>query len=185
METIRPYQAKDYDNVRKICLLNAGNPETEKQQKFILTTYCDYYIEYEPENCFVAVNEADEAIGSIFCAENYAKYRARFNKTYLPKEIKLGGFKWISALGSYRLHARYAAQYPAHLHIDILDAYQRKGLGSKLVSSLSEHLKAKGIGGLMLTVGASNTKGINFYKKYGFKEIAKGIGDVAMGIKLK
>ena len=97
----------------------------------------------------------------------------------------LGYFKWKASLASYRLHAKYAAEYPAHLHIDLLDDYQRKGLGSKLVGALSEHLKAKGIAGLMLTVGGSNELGINFYKKYGFTELEKGLGDVAMGIKLK
>ncbi|MEI6579719.1 MAG: GNAT family N-acetyltransferase [Eubacteriales bacterium] len=184
METIRPYQPKDRDNIRKICLINAGNPKTKRDQDFILDTYCDYYIECEPENCFVAANEKDEAIGYIYCAENYAKYQARFNEKYLPKVKELGYFKWKASLGSYRLHAKYAAQYPAHLHIDLLDEYQRKGLGSKLVNVLSEHLKAKGIAGLMLTVGRTNELGINFYKKYGFSELEKGLGDVAMGIKL-
>lgn len=185
METIRPYQQKDRDNIRKICLINAGDPKTKRQLDFILDTYCDYYIECEPENCFVAANEKDEAIGYIYCAENYAKYQARFNEIYLPKVKELGYFKWKASLASYRLHAKYAAQYPAHLHIDILDDYQRKGLGSKLVNALSEHLKVKGIGGLMLTVGRTNELGINFYKKYGFSELEKGVGDVAMGIRLK
>ena len=66
MEKIRPYQEKDFDRVRKICLENAGDTRTEEQKIFILSTYCDYYIEQEPENCFVAVNENDEAVGYIF-----------------------------------------------------------------------------------------------------------------------
>jgi len=184
METIRPYQPKDRDSVRNCCLLNAGNPQTEKQQKFILTTYCDYYIDCEPENCFVAVNEEDEAVGYIICAENFAKFEKRVKAEYLPRAMKLGLFKWIASKGSFGQQKKHAAQYPAHLHIDILDAYQRKGLGSKLVDALAAHLKAKGVAGLMLTVGKSNEKGINFYKKYGFEEIETGLGGVAMGIKL-
>ncbi len=185
METIRSFQPKDRDNVRNICLVNADNPKTQRQQNFILYTYCDYYLEVEPENCFVAVNEKDEAIGYTYCAENYAKYQERFNEIFLPKLKTLGHFKWKSSLASYRLHAKYAEEYPAHLHIDILDDYQRKGLGSKLMDTLIEHLKAKKIPGLMLTVGGTNTQGINFYKKYGFEVLEKGTGDVAMGIKLK
>ena len=184
METIRKFQQKDRDSVRNLCLVNADNPKSERQQNFILNTYCDYYIEREPENCFVAVNEKDEVVGYIYCAENYAKYQERFNEFFLPKVKALGYFKWKASLSSYRLHAKYAAEYPAHLHIDILDDYQRKGLGSKLVGALSEHLKAKGIPGLMLTVGGTNSKGINFYKKYGFEVLEKGFGDVAMGLTL-
>lgn len=184
METIRNFQPKDRDSVRNICLVNADNPKSKRQQDFILNTYCDYYIEVEPENCFVAVNEKDEVVGYIYCAENYAKYQERFNEIFLPKVKELGYFKWKSSLASYRLHAKHAPQYPAHLHIDILDSYQRKGLGSKLVDTLKAHLAAKEIPGLMLTVGGSNELGINFYKKYGFAELEKGFGDVAMGIKL-
>ena len=184
METIRSFQPKDRDNVRNICLANADNPKSKRQQNFILYTYCDYYIECEPENCFVAVNENDEVAGYIYCAENYAEYQKRFNEIFLPKVKALGYFKWKASLSSYRLHAKYAAEYPAHLHIDILESYQRKGLGSKLVDTLKAHLAAKRIGGLMLTVGGSNELGINFYKKYGFTELENGFGDVAMGIKL-
>lgn len=184
METIRPYQPKDRDNVRNCCLLNAGNPQTEKQQKFILTTYCDYYIECEPENCFVAVNENDEAVGYITCAENFTRFEQRVKKEYLPRARKLGLDKWIGLRLSYGPQKKYAGQYPAHLHIDILDAYQRKGLGSKLVDALTAHLKGNGVPGLMLTVGRRNEKGINFYEKYGFHVIKDSSGGVAMGIKL-
>ena len=184
METIRSYQPKDRDSVRNICLVNADNPEAERQQNFILLTYCDYYIECEPENCFVAVNEMDEAIGYIYCAENYAKFQERFNKIFLPRIKEIGPLNWKSSLSSYLLHAKYAAEYPAHLHIDILDSYQRKGIGSRLVDTLIAHLRAKGVDGLMLTAGGDNIQGINFYKKYGFEVLEKGLGDVPMGIKL-
>lgn len=184
METIRPYRPEDRDRIRHICLVNAGNPRTKKQQRFILATYCDYYLEYEPDNCFVAADDADEAIGYIYCAENHVLFAKRFEEVFLPRAADLGEAKQKAARDSYAAHRRFAAEFPAHMHIDILADYQRKGLGSRLVDTLAENLRAKGIPGLMLTVGAGNIKGINFYKKYGFEELERKAGDVAMGLRL-
>lgn len=184
MEKIRPYAAKDFDRVRHICLKNADDPQEERQKSFILSTYCDYYIEQEPQNCFVAVNEADEAVGYIFCAENFEVYKARFNEIYIPRLKSLGHFKWESALESYELHDKYKSEYPAHLHLDIDAAYQRRGLGGRLSDSLIDHLRAKGIKGLMFTVGADNKVGLSFYNKYGFVAMEEKSGDLAMGIKI-
>lgn len=183
MVTIRAYQPKDRDAVRTCCLLNAGNPQKEKQKEFILTTYCDYYIECEPENCFVAANDDDEAVGYILCAEDFARFKARFLRDYLPRARKLGFIKAKASVGSFGLQGKYAEDYPAHLHIDILDDYQRQGIGSRLVDALKDNLAAKQVKGLMLTVGRKNEKGINFYKKYGFSVIETAVGAVAMGIK--
>ena len=82
-------------------------------------------------------------------------------------------------------HALWMKNYPAHLHIDIDSNYQRLGIGTRLMDALINHLKAKGVKpGLMLVVGATNEQGRNFYKKYGFKELAITKMGVAMGIDL-
>ncbi len=185
METIRPYEKKDCAGVRDICLRNAGNPHTEKQKAFILSTYCDYYIEKEPGNCFVAANDAGEAIGYIFCAEDYRRFAKTYFAEYPARNRKHGLAKYFASRFAYGPQKKYSADYPAHLHIDLLADYRRKGLGSRLVDTLAEHLRKKGVPGLMLTVGKGNQKGISFYKKYGFIELERSVGAVAMGIKIK
>ena len=185
METIRPFEKRDFETVRDICLLNAGDPRTDKQKAFILSTYCDYYIEKEPYNCFVAVNEKDDAVGYIFCAENYRRFAKTYFSEYPLRAGKYGPAKYFASRFAYGPQKKYSPEYPAHLHIDLLPDYQRKGLGSRLVDTLAEHLSEKGVPGLMLTVGKSNHKGISFYKKYGFIELGSSVGAVAMGIKIK
>ena len=75
---IRPYEAKDKENVQFICLNSDGPDEfSEIGRHFLLTTYCDYYTEQEPENCFVATDENDNAVGYILCAENFDKFKKR------------------------------------------------------------------------------------------------------------
>ena len=70
---IRPYEEKDRENVRHVCIVTAGCADkSEDEKQFILTLYCDYYIEKEPDNCFVIADDEDNAVGYILCAENFS-----------------------------------------------------------------------------------------------------------------
>ncbi|MCL2513630.1 MAG: GNAT family N-acetyltransferase [Oscillospiraceae bacterium] len=187
MAAIRNYQPKDRENVRMVCmhtgpgkaLLNDG-PE----RKLLLAAYCDYYIEREPQNCFVAADDNDEAVGYILCAEDYKSYRKVFLRDYAPKVKSTGLVQKVEFYGAAILPVFFAEKYPAHLHIDILEDYQRMGLGSRLMDALTAHLRGKGVPGVMLGVGAENKKGRNFYKKYGFKKLLRIPFSVVMGLEL-
>jgi GNAT superfamily N-acetyltransferase len=69
-------------------------------------------------------------------------------------------------------------EYPAHLHIDVLEGYQRQGIGTKLVKALESHLKDMKVIGICLGTSERNYKSIPFYKKNGFEllKITKGLG---------
>ena len=172
MDKIRPYDQKDKERVRQICVKNADclyAPEETKQ--YILLMYCDYYIEQEPENCFVAVDANDNAIGYIICAENYEKYAETFKKIYLPQVDAISVKRFVEARLDLLSHSMFKGIYPAHFHIDIDADHQREGLGTLLVSALRMHLKRKDLNGMMLVCGADNQQAINFYKKNGFKTL--------------
>ena len=171
MVKVRKYEAKDFDDVRFVCLNSTGEDFGPIVGEFILHTFCDYYIEHEPENCFV-VDDDGRAVGYIFCAEDYDSYKEIFDKDYLPLNEHLGEERYKWAQDSTILQNKYKAEYPAHMHIDLLPEYQRMGLGHKLTDALCEHLKKKGIKGINLTMSAANKKGGGFYRKYGFTLIA-------------
>lgn len=182
---IRPYEEKDKEDVRYICLNSDGPCEDdEKENFFILNTFCDYFIEKESENCFVAVDENDKAIGYVICAENYDRYYKCFTEEYLPRFDKSAVKDIEGALHSADPQGEYKNEYPAHLHIDVLPEYHRMGIGHKMVDALCKHLKSKNIKGVMLTTGADNVKGRGFYKKYGFTELKIYDDAVAYGLKL-
>ena len=66
MITVRKYEEKDKENLRKICLETSSIPvETHEQRAFLYLMYNDYYSEVEPHNIFVAANDNDEAVGYI------------------------------------------------------------------------------------------------------------------------
>lgn len=183
--TVRPYEEKDKEDVRFVCLNSEGPCGlSEGGQHFILTTYCDYFIEKEGRNCFVAADENDRAIGYVICAENYDEYLACFLSEYIPRFKKTESARRREAMESSELQGKYKADYPAHLHIDVLPEYQRMGLGHKMVDALCEHLKTKGVRGVMLTVWEKNNTGRSFYQKYGFTLLEIKDGNAAYGIKL-
>ncbi len=183
---IRPYEARDKEDVR-FALFNSDGPckSTKRGINFSLAVYCDYYIEKEPENCFVAADDNDKAIGYIICAEDFDVFKKRFVAEYYPK-IKSWEFRRRkSALRSIIPHEKYKEDYPAHLHIDILPEYQRMGLGHKMTDVLLERLKNKGVKGVMLTTWIKNEKGRGFYDKYGFTLLEEMKNCAVYGIKLQ
>lgn len=184
--TIRPYEEKDKENVRFVCLNSEGPCKLSKRgRNFALAVYCDYYIENEPENCFVAVDENDKAIGYVICAEDFDKFKKHFVEEYYPRIQRWEFKRRKSALRSIIPHEKYKEEYPAHLHIDVLPEYQRIGLGHKMTESLLEHLKKKGIKGVMLTTWIRNEKGRGFYDKYGFALLSEMRNCAVYGLKLK
>jgi len=184
MPTIRPYQPKDKENVRMVCIKTGPVAKLTEGPKYDLEliTFCDYYIECEPQNCYVIADGDDEAVGYILCAEEFRAYREKFLKDYAPR-VK-GFFNRVKCQGSARMPKLFVKNYPSHMHINILEPYQRMGFGSKLVDALAANFRGKGVPGMMLGVGAGNMKGRSFYTKYGFKKLLRVPGAVIMGLDL-
>ncbi|ACZ30810.1 GCN5-related N-acetyltransferase [Xylanimonas cellulosilytica DSM 15894] len=63
------------------------------------------------------------------------------------------------------------ADYPAHLHIDLLPQAQGQGWGRRLIGTLCEALAARGVPGVHLSYAASNTNARAFYDRLGFVEL--------------
>lgn len=183
MLSIRKYEPTDKENVRFACLNSEGGGMSDELCEFILHVFCDYYTEKEPENCFV-LDDGGKAVGYIICAENFKKFKPVFDAEYFPQIVHLGKERIGWAQEAYELQEKYQDEYPAHLHIDLLPQYQRMGWGGKLINTLFDHLREKGIKGVMLTAGTGNTVGGNFYKKYGFEQLEILGTDVAFGMKL-
>lgn len=60
------------------------------------------------------------------------------------------------------------ARHPAHLHIDLLDEAQGRGLGRRLIERACAQLAERGVPGVHLGVVAGNDRAIGFYERLGF-----------------
>jgi ribosomal protein S18 acetylase RimI-like enzyme len=61
--------------------------------------------------------------------------------------------------------------YPAHLHINLLPGYQRRGLGERLIRTFEDHMKRMGIPGIHLVTSTLNTKAVPFYDTLGYRVV--------------
>lgn len=184
MITVRKYRPSDQSAVEHICVATAtGIFSTALMRRPVLNIYCRYYLEREPGSCFVACGEDDTPIGYILCAESCDSWCGAFRADYIRK--MRNPFGRAAAEASLKIPKKYAENYPAHLHIDILPEYHRMGIGTRLFRALREQLIADGVPGVMLTAGADNETAISFYQSLGFQLLEKNRVDAVMGMRLE
>jgi ribosomal protein S18 acetylase RimI-like enzyme len=65
----------------------------------------------------------------------------------------------------------FVAEYPSHLHIDLLPSLQGAGWGRRLVEVFCAAVRDRGSRGVHLGVGEGNARAIGFYRHLGFMDI--------------
>ncbi len=63
--------------------------------------------------------------------------------------------------------ADVVADFPAHLHIDLLPRFQGRGYGRRMMTATFAALADRGARGVHLGVGAANQRAIGFYRHLG------------------
>jgi ribosomal protein S18 acetylase RimI-like enzyme len=190
--TIRKYRKTDEAAVQKITFRTGFQGEDLTGRGFFddarlfFLVFIYYYARYEPEHFFVAVDDnTDRAVGFICGTPDSALQETRFRKTVVP-QIALRTFLFTSwryprtfgrvlgylrRMGSVEDTEKAAAlwaDYPAHLHIDLLPEYQSMGIGTRLMRRLEKHMIGLNVRGLHLKTTNHNRKAVPFYKKMGF-----------------
>lgn len=183
---IRKYQEKDFEATKYICIHDMiGKKGWETVLEYVEIMFCRYYLEKEPENCFVAVDESDKPIGYIYGVKDYDIYQENFSE-YINAVAEIENRRFLAeALTEMYDHAIYKKDYPAHLHIDILPDYQSKGIGSKLIKTFCDNLKEQNVKGVMLIVGTDNDGARRFYERNGFTLLQDKPTGAAYGMKFE
>jgi GNAT superfamily N-acetyltransferase len=196
MVLIRNYQPFDRDEVIDICW-RTGYMGEEAKGKFddpylFGLLFCIYYIDYEPDNCFVAIDEESKVIiGYILSSFDSKKQEKRFRQVMSPKIFRRAFFYTIwRKPKTFRTFLYFRkienksppipneeellSFYPAHLHIDILPKWHRKGIGMRLIHTLESHFASSGVSGVHLGTTDYNVNAVPFYYKVGFSLIYEG-----------
>lgn len=135
----------------------------------------------EPELAFV-VDNGERAVGYIVgTADTQAfvmAYRDRWLPTLIdrypaltappttPSEVMIALMH-----DPERMIVAELADYPAHLHIDLLPAYQRSGYGRALMHTFLRALGDRGVPGVHLGMVTTNVAARAFYDRLGFHEV--------------
>lgn len=72
-------------------------------------------------------------------------------------------------------------RYPAHIHVDIVEPWQGKGWGPKLIAEMESQLVKEWVKGVHLGAAEDNARAGNFYKRIGFEEITEQVGREGIG----
>ncbi len=177
--TIRSYQEKDRPYVEQICIDTAGPgfAETPVRERAAAAAFCRYFITHSPETCFVAADESDVPVGYILCTTSFGNWCK-----HGPEQFMTGfpfGLLW--SIGSMLGALPYVRAFPAHLHINLLPPYQRRGLGRQLMCALEQELRQRNCSGVSLCVNKNNHGAMRFYESCGFHVLGRHPGSVAYG----
>lgn len=194
--TIRPARTDDpaeVDRLYDICLRTGASGEDATAlsalPRLLGDVYLGAYLRFEPDLAFVLVDgeaEGPEAVvGYVIGARDTAAFEATLEREWWPEVVERypagsapeGSFD----AGIVRtVHAdkttdpAVVAEFPAHLHVDLLPEGQGGGNGRRLLETLFDALRALDVPGVHLGVGAENTRAIGFYQHLGFRVLREG-----------
>lgn len=181
---IRQYLPRDIDDVSDVCLRTgekgADATGLYTSDELMPDIFARPYLMLEPELAFV-VDDGERVSGYILCAADTSRFVERYRAEWLP-ELSMK-YQHVDPPRTADEHIRHLGftpermlipelgAYPAHLHIDLLPPFQRRGLGRELIVTLVAALRRRGTPGLHLTMHPANTQARAFYDRMGFSEL--------------
>ena len=181
---IRPYHSTDLSSIYRICLLTGFNggdvtPFLEDPD-LVGHLFAAPYAIFEPSLCFILTIDY-QPCGYILGTRDSSRFNETCEKKWFPelrkryslphKEEDTIEANFLRYLHCKQIPSKWANDYPAHLHIDILPIAQKKGYGSKLIKIFLNQLNCLNVKGVHLVVSKKNKNAIGFYKKVGFHEL--------------
>ena len=183
--TVRLYRPEDRDAVYDICI-RTGNDGGDargvyRDHDLLPDMFAAPYTVLEPDLAFV-LDDGGRAVGYVVGTSDTARFARGFREIWLPqvaaKHPAPAGEpttleESMTALLYTPEHmlAPEAADYPAHLHIDLLPEYQGRGFGRVLLNTLFAALHKAGAERVHLVMSTTNTAARAFYDRMGFHEI--------------
>jgi ribosomal protein S18 acetylase RimI-like enzyme len=195
---IRPSRPADLDDLYEICLRTgaAGEDATGlmADPRLLGDLFVAPYAILEPEHAFVLDDGLGRARGYVVGALDTRAFEARCERDWWPAiRRRHPGPTGGKGLDDFFIDFLYrnpvaddavVAEFPSHLHIDLLPEFQGGGWGRRLMATLIDALRDAGSTGVHLGVGQSNERALAFYRRLGFRELdANGIA-VTLGLSL-
>jgi ribosomal protein S18 acetylase RimI-like enzyme len=184
--TIRPASAADRDALYEICLLTGDAGEDASglyvDPDLLGEVWVGPYLALEPDLAFVG-DDGGGAVGYVLGAADTAAFEQACEeswwparRTRYPDAPSSGELTPDEELHRWIHHppptpAELLAEYPGHLHIDLLPRAQGLGLGRRLIDTLLGALRQRGVVGVHLGVDAANHRAIGFYEHLGFTRL--------------
>lgn len=188
---IRPYRPEDRDALEDVCVRTAHNGLDSRpvyvDPGVLAATFAAPYVHLEPDLCFVLDDGRGRAVGYILGTADTPRFAEAFRTVWLP--LVAARYPEPAAPPSTpdettalllhhpeRMVRPELAAYPAHLHIDLLPAWQGRGHGRELMRVFLGALRDRGVPAVHLVMATANKQARAFYERMGFHVV-----DVALG----
>jgi ribosomal protein S18 acetylase RimI-like enzyme len=188
---IRPYRPTDREALYEVCL-GTGDSGADAtglydDPRLLGEVYVGPYLSFAPEFAWVYANETDTARGYVLGALDTASFHEMLDREWWPQlRARYGPAddhanprdrEVVEAIHDpERRPAELLADYPSHLHIDMLPDVRGGGRGGAMLATLLDALTAAGSPGVHLGVARDNPNAIGFYRHLGFAEAAEDLG---------
>ncbi|HEX2361060.1 MAG TPA: GNAT family N-acetyltransferase [Jiangellaceae bacterium] len=195
---IRPATEADESALYDVCLRTGAEGEdatgTCADPRLLGHVYVGPYLALQPDLAFVLDDgrPAGYALGALDTED----FDLRCEREWWPAlrerypDPPSGGPWTPDERAQYLIHhpprmcAAVLAEYPAHLHIDLLPRAQGAGNGRRLITRLLDEMRSMGAPGVHLVTGTSNRRAIGFYDHLGFHTMQTRDGAVVMAKRL-
>ncbi|WP_031082315.1 GNAT family N-acetyltransferase [Streptomyces sp. NRRL WC-3549] len=184
---VRPYRPDDREALADICVRTADNGQDSSRlypdPGLMPALFAAPYAHLEPESVFVLDDGAGRAVGYVLGTADTRRFVDGFRTVWIPLVAERfpepqgppGTLTEEMTALLYRPERMILPEldaYPAHLHIDLLPAWQRRGFGRELMDTFLGALRDKGVEAVHLSMLTANTAARAFYDRLGFHEIA-------------
>jgi GNAT superfamily N-acetyltransferase len=188
--TVRKYRPGDRDALRIICYETGLMGDPIEPHFGCLELFADYWMNYytdhEPESAFIAELDG-EIIGYLVGCKDTKRQEEMQAKVILPRirrklftfgyklDRRFFSFMWryTRSMLRHEFPEEPIDDYPAHLHMNLIEGCRSGGVGSKLMSAYFEYLRANGVKGIHLGTTTRNKLAVPFYKKWGFDLVSR------------
>lgn len=182
---IRSYRKEDRAAVYDICVRTGAAGQDASGQfsndDLIPDIYAGPYLELEPELAFVLVDPA-RPVGYVLGTADTVEYVRAYRASWMPhlgdrhsEPSRPPHSAEDSFLSDYHRPERMLlpelADYPAHLHIDLLPSHQGGGYGRELIETWLPAAARAGAPAVHLAMASINHRARGFYQRLGFHRI--------------
>ncbi|WP_212912949.1 N-acetyltransferase [Streptomyces sp. TS71-3] len=183
---VRRYRPDDRPALDDICI-RTGHQGGDARELYtdpalLSTIFAAPYAEMEPELTFVLDDGTGRAVGYVLGTADTPRFADRFRDEWLPQvtgrypvptEAPTTPTEIMVMLLHHpeRMVRPGLAEYPAHLHIDLLPEWQGRGFGRALMHRFLDELHGRGVPAVHLSMVTANVKARAFYDRLGFREL--------------
>lgn len=188
--TIRPVRPGDEPGAYHVCLKTGNNgkdgePFYREDPDALGRIYVGPYLKFEPESGVIledAQGICGYSLGALDSRRFFARYETEWRPALAARFPAPAGdpAQWTRVQQAHHLYhhpenfiPEPCAEFPSHLHIDLLPRAQGRGFGRTMLGQVMDNLRRRGSPGAYLGVSSLNLPALGFYHHLGFREIAR------------